>query len=84
MAIARKPGSSTPPPDEVAAEKFIQAAGKVPEKVEPADESGMKPTMIRMEEALRKRIDAAAKADGMGRSAWIRNACIQKLEGQGR
>ncbi|MFZ6765307.1 hypothetical protein [Pseudoroseomonas sp. WGS1072] len=41
-------------------------------------------TMIRMDKELRDRIDAAAKSDGMGRSAWIRNACIQKLEGQGR
>jgi metal-responsive CopG/Arc/MetJ family transcriptional regulator len=40
--------------------------------------------MIRMEKDLRDRIDAAAKSDGMGRSAWIRYACIQRLECQNR
>ncbi|WP_268885168.1 hypothetical protein [Belnapia arida] len=40
----------------------------------------MKPTMIRMEINLRDRIDAAAKASGMGRSAWIRYQCIKALD----
>ena len=78
MAIARKPGSSTPPPSEAAAERFISGAGK-PAAAE-ATEAGMLPTMIRMEKELRDRIDAAAKGSGMGRSAWIRYQCIKGLD----
>ena len=71
MAIARKPFSNT---TDAAAERFIAGAGKQ------ADEGNMVPTMIRMERELRDRIDAAAKASGLGRSAWIRFQCIKALE----
>ena len=77
MAIARRPASSTGALSEAAAEKFISGAGKAPE---PPDEKRMLPTMIRMEKDLRDRIDAAAKASGLGRSAWIRFQCIKALD----
>jgi hypothetical protein len=40
--------------------------------------------VVRMPVALRDRIDAAAKAQGMSRSAYIRGAAIKGLERQGR
>lgn len=80
MAIARKPKVQQPAaPEDEAAERFIQGAGKASVPSAP-DESTMKPTMIRMEVDLRDRIDAAAKASGMGRSAWIRYQCIKALD----
>ncbi|WP_198384228.1 hypothetical protein [Roseomonas sp. KE2513] len=44
----------------------------------------MSSTMLQMERNLLDRINAAAKADGMECSAWIRDACIQRLGCQGR
>jgi hypothetical protein len=67
-------------PEDVAAERFIQGADKPSIPQSGPDESTMKPTMIRMEVELRDRIDAAAKASGMGRSAWIRYQCIKALD----
>lgn len=85
MAIGRKPSSKpASDPAEAAAERFIEGAGATPETAKAPDESGMKPTMIRMELELRDRADAAAKAKGMGRSAYIRGAIIARLESEGR
>jgi hypothetical protein len=77
LAIAKKPGGNTKVPDDAAAERFISGAGKAEVA---ADDGNMKPVMIRMEADLRDRIDAAAKAIGLGRSAWIRVQCIKALE----
>jgi hypothetical protein len=81
LAIAKKPSSSTSAPTEAAAERFISGAGK-PDVA--AEDGNMKPVMIRMEAELRDRIDRAAKAVGLGRSAWLRVKAIKALEEEGR
>ena len=84
MAIARRPKvQQEATPEDAAAERFIEGAAKPAEPTSVPDENTMKPTMIRMELELRDRIDAAAKELGMGRSAWIRYACIRTLKSQG-
>lgn len=86
MAIAKKPGSNTTAPDEAAAERFILKAGsgKTEVPLESFADGNMKPVMIRMEADLRDRIDRAAKAVGLGRSAWLRLKAIKALEEEGR
>jgi hypothetical protein len=81
LAVARKPKvQQDAVPEDLAAERFIRGADKPSTPQAVLDESTMKPTMIRMELDLRDRIDAAAKASGMGRSAWIRYQCIRALD----
>jgi hypothetical protein len=86
LAIAKKPGSNTRAPDDAAADRFIAkaGAGKTEAMMADLEEKGMKPVMIRMESDLRDRIDRAAKAVGLGRSAWLRLKAIKALEEEGR
>jgi hypothetical protein len=92
MAIARKPGSKPAPADDEQAERFISAAGRVPEGpplVAPdppaaaADSEGdnrRKPVMIRFDRDLLARVDKAAKNRGVNRSAFISYVISRALE----
>ena len=78
MAIAKNPKRHVGKPDsEQAAEQFISGAG-----AHSASESREKLVQppIRFSSALLKRIDAAAKKRGLGRSSWIRYAASRVLD----
>jgi hypothetical protein len=62
------------PAAEQKADAFIQAAGA------PADD-GKAVVNMRFDKALLKRVDAAAKAQGISRTAWLHVAASKALEG---
>ncbi len=69
-----------------AAEKFINGAtnGAVAAKTGESDRENKKPAMIRFDPALLKEIDAAAKHEGISRSAWISSRCRRALDARKR
>jgi len=86
MAIAKNPKSNL-----TAAEKERRELAFITKtEVQPADPQGIsatenpeenkKPTMIRVDPALLKRIDNAAKRLGISRSAFIVSSTAEKLE----
>lgn len=78
MAIAKNPRRSSGKANaDVAAAEFIAAAG---ENHAEADREKLVQTPIRFSPALLKRIDAAAKKRGLGRSSWIRYAASRVLD----
>ena len=82
MAIAknpRKPGRPLDTEDSVA-EQFIAGSGDARADV---DREKLVQTPIRFSPSLLKRIDAAAKKRGLGRSSWIRYAATRVLDEDG-
>jgi predicted HicB family RNase H-like nuclease len=77
MAIAKNPLRNTPATSDRQAEAFISGAGAQP--VDEAHEN-KKPTMIRIDPELLKRIDNAAKRLGISRSAFIVSTAARELE----
>ncbi|MGA9668379.1 MAG: hypothetical protein WBQ94_04180 [Terracidiphilus sp.] len=67
MTIARKPSAVK----ETKASRFIRGNGSPKRTV--------RPILINFEESLLARIDEAARASGLLRSAWITNACHERL-----
>jgi hypothetical protein len=75
MAIVKNPVRK----DEKKAEAFIGAAGKGSD--ESAAHENKKPIMIRLDPALRARIDKArAKLGGMSVSAFLAQSAVEKLD----
>jgi hypothetical protein len=78
MAIAKNPRrpADKPKVDKIA-EEFIAAAG---ESLPRPTREKLIQTPVRFSPALLKRIDAAAKKRGLGRTSWIRYAASRVLD----
>lgn len=78
MAITKHPRRIQKQTDpDVAAEKFISGAEKTQND---SDREKLVQTPVRFSPSLLKRIDAAAKKRGLGRSSWIRYAATRVLD----
>lgn len=81
MAIAKHPKKLQKQTDtDVAAEQFISGAEKSHNDRNPEK---LVQTPVRFSPSLLKRIDAAAKRRGLGRSSWIRYAATRVLDEDG-
>jgi hypothetical protein len=77
MAIAKNPQRHTPKGDaDRLAEKFIASSDQHSEGMR----EKLVQTPIRFSPSLLKRIDAAAKKRGLGRSSWMRYAASRVLD----
>ena len=77
MAIQRRSKCS-----EQEVQKFIEGAN--PEKHDPPTKTKKpkKPVALRFDDSLLERIDAAARARGISRNAWISWQCAEGLKGE--
>lgn len=81
MAIAKHPKKLQKQTDaDVAAEQFISGAENTHNDGTP---ERLVQTPVRFSPSLLKRIDAAAKRRGLGRSSWIRYAATRVLDEDG-
>lgn len=78
MAIAKNPKRMTKEVDERDAQAFISGAGNKPEADLPKQHK--EPIMIRIDPALLRRIDQAAKRLGISRSAFIVSSAAKQVE----
>ncbi len=77
MAIVKNPKRNRPVTAERKAEAFISGAEQSPNG---EHSQNKKPTMIRIDPELLKRIDKAAKRLGLSRSGFIVSSAAEKLE----
>jgi hypothetical protein len=76
-----KPGNGLPPTrsgDDRKAEAFIAAASNAGEAT-PADSTGKAVVNMRFDAQLLSRVDAAAKQQGISRTAWLHVAASKAL-----
>lgn len=78
MAIAKKPDRHPSKKTEQEANRFIEGAGKEPNK-----RALRHPTTLRFDPELLARIDQAARRRGIPRSAWINYILSKALDEEG-
>lgn len=78
MAIRMPPASK--PVDEGKAAAFIAATPAPPKPVSTTEPSGKSVVNLRMDGNLLARVDAAAKRQGISRTAWLHVAASKALD----
>jgi hypothetical protein len=78
----KMPSSVKPANTDKKAEAFIAGAGASPRALAPSEDEGRGKKVLNMkfDTALLKRIDAAAKKQGISRTAWLHVAASKALD----
>ncbi len=82
MPIAKRPQDvrKAQPPEEDAADAFINGAGRPPADSRPPQRKRKARIMVQFDDKVLERVDTAAERRGISRSAWIQYVVSRALD----